>query len=36
MNIIIKGTKPQFKIYKMIETVENKFYIGKTKKPSKR
>ena len=33
MKITIIGTEPQFKVYKMHESVENKFYIGKTKKP---
>ncbi len=35
MRIIIEGIEPQFKVYKMTETVENKFYIGKTKNPLK-
>ena len=35
MNIIINGIEPQFKIYKMTESIENKFYIGKTKQPIK-
>ena len=30
---MINGIEPQFKVYKMTETVENKFYIGKTKQP---
>ena len=35
MKIIITGIEPQFKIYKMSENIENKFYIGKTKQPLK-
>ena len=30
MKIIRNGTEPQFKVYKMSENIENKFYIGKT------
>ena len=33
MKIVINGTEPQFKVYKMTESIENKFYIGKTKNP---
>ena len=33
IKIIIDGVEPQFKIYKMSECIENKFYIGKTKRP---
>ena len=33
MKIIINGIEPQYKIYKMTENVENKFYIGKTRNP---
>ena len=29
MNIIINGVEPQFKVYKMTESVESKFYVGK-------
>ena len=35
MKILIDGIEPQFKIYKMSENIENKFYIGKTKQPLK-
>ena len=35
MKILIDGIEPQFKVYKMIESVENKFYIGKTRNPLK-
>ena len=35
MKINIQGIEPQFKVYRMTEFVENKFYIGKTKKPLK-
>ena len=35
MKINIIGIEPQFKIYKMTECIENKFYIGKTKQPLK-
>ena len=35
MKINIDGIEPQFKVYKMTESVENKFYIGKTKNPLK-
>ena len=35
MNIIINGIEPQFKVYKISEKIENKFYIGKTKQPLK-
>ena len=30
MKINIVGTEPQFKIYRMHENIENKYYIGKT------
>ena len=33
MFIKIEGMEPQFKVYKMMESVEGKIYIGKTKKP---
>lgn len=33
MFIIIEGIEPQYKIYKMSESVEGKIYIGKTKRP---
>ena len=33
MFIKIDGIEPQFKVYKMAESVEGKIYIGKTKKP---
>ena len=33
MKIVINGTEPQFKVYKMTESIENKFYSGKTKNP---
>ena len=33
MIIIIEGVEPQFKVYKMSESIDNKFYIGKTKQP---
>ena len=33
MKYIEFGIEPQFKIYKMSENVENKFYIGKTRQP---
>ena len=35
MKIIIDGIEPQFKIYKMSESIDNKFYIGKTKQSLK-
>ena len=35
MNIIINGVEPQFKVYKMTDSVESKFYVGKTKKSLK-
>ena len=35
MKIIIVGVEPQFKVYKMSESIENKFYIGMTKTPLK-
>ena len=35
MHIVINGIEPQFKIYKMSENVDGKFYIGKTKQPLK-
>ena len=35
MKIIIDGLEPQFKVYKMSESIENKFYIGMTKTPLK-
>jgi len=35
MKIIIIGTEPQYKVYRMYESIENKFYIGKTKQPLK-
>ena len=35
MIILIDGIEPQFKIYKMTECIENKFYIGKSKTPLK-
>ena len=35
MKIIIKGIEPEFKIYKMSESIEGKFYIGKTKQSLK-
>ena len=31
MKLLIDGIEPQFKVYKISETIENKFYIGKTK-----
>ena len=33
MFIKIEGVEPQFKVYKMSESVEGKVYIGKTKRP---
>lgn len=33
MFIKITGIEPQFKVYRMIESVEGKIYIGKTKRP---
>ncbi len=33
MFIKIEGIEPQFKVYKMSESVEGKIYIGKTKRP---
>ena len=33
MFIKITGIEPQFKVYRMIESVEGKLYIGKTKRP---
>ena len=35
MKIIIDGTEPQFKVYKMEENVNNKIYIGSTSYPLK-
>ena len=35
MKIVISGVEPQYKVYKMSECVDHKFYIGKTKKPIK-
>ena len=35
MQILDFGLEPQFKIYKMSENIENKFYIGKTKQSLK-
>jgi len=31
MKIIIEGIEPQFKVYKMTESIYNRFYIGRTK-----
>ena len=35
MNIIIDGIEPQFKVYQMTESIENKTYIGSTSYPLK-
>ena len=35
MKIIINGIEPQFKIYKMLDTINNKVYIGSTFYPLK-
>lgn len=33
MKIVINEVEPRHKVYKITETIENKFYIGKTSKP---
>lgn len=33
MRIIKNGDEPHYKVYKMTETIENKFYIGQTSLP---
>ena len=35
MKLLDFGIEPQFKVYKMSENIENKFYIGKTKQSLK-
>ena len=35
MKILDFGIEPQFKVYKISENIENKFYIGKTKQSLK-
>ena len=35
MNIIIDGIEPQFKVYQMTESIENKTYIGSNSYPLK-